>query len=78
MSPDFCSLMLQSTGLARGQFRRLGVVLHQTSWSVTNFDAFLHNAKNLKCLVEDFYQGADPDLGFNHRDCLITRTTDQI
>lgn len=65
MSPDFCGLVLQPTGLARGQFRRLGVLLHQTLWSVTNFDAFLRNAKNLKRLGEDFYQEADPDLGFN-------------
>jgi hypothetical protein len=62
--PDLCGLVLQPTGLERGQFRRLGVVLHQNMWSVTNFDAFLQTTKDPKRLGEDFYQEPDPYLGF--------------
>ena len=64
MAPDYCGLILEPTGLKRGQFRRLGVVLHEYMWGVIDLDAFLHKARNPELLEDTFYQEADPDLGF--------------
>ena len=54
MGSDYCGLVLQPTGVKRGQFRRLGVVLHETMWRVTDVNTFLQNTKNLErrgCLL---------------------------
>jgi hypothetical protein len=64
MAPDYCGLILEPTGLKNGQFQRLGVILHEYMWRVTDLDTFLHKAKNPILLEDIFYQEADPDLGF--------------
>jgi hypothetical protein len=64
MAPDYCDLILEPTGLKRGQFQQITVVLHAYMWVVTDIDAFLHKARNPELLEETFYQEADLDLGF--------------
>jgi hypothetical protein len=64
MAPDHCGLILEPTGLKRGQFQRISVVLHAYMWGVTDIDAFLHKDRNPELLEDTFYQEADPDLGF--------------
>jgi hypothetical protein len=64
MAPNYCSLILEPTGLRRGQFQRIGVELHAYMWGVTDIDAFLRKARNPELLEDAFYQEADPDLGF--------------
>lgn len=64
MAPNYCSLILEPTGLRRGQFQRIGVVLHAHMWGVTDTNAFLHKARNPELLEDAFCQEADPDLGF--------------
>jgi hypothetical protein len=61
---NYCSLILEPTGLRRGQFQRIGVVLHAHMWGVTDINAFLHKARNPELLEDAFCQEADPDLGF--------------
>jgi hypothetical protein len=64
MTPDYCGLILEPTGLKRGQFQRITVVLHACMWGVTDINAFLQKARNPELLEDTFYQAADPDLGF--------------